>query len=158
MRCRLRSFEDRPVRLKVSSLEVWSLRSNDDGHLTAVSESDRGKPVPGIKSLLCIDLTRHQFFNPTPPTTIGVGSESAVAQGSSSPKQPAGAFNLKNKQADGAVFLMERFQLPDPTFNFRAQAEPHGWQIDCFPLADRRSSAWTRLGAPSSSTQTYASW
>ncbi|KAG2579840.1 hypothetical protein PVAP13_6NG298000 [Panicum virgatum] len=95
-------------------------------------------PVPGIRSLLCMDLTRHQFFNPTPPPTIGARSESAVAQDSGSPKQPACSFNLKIKQPDGAAFMLERFQLPVPTFTFRAQAQPHAWKIDCFPLADRK--------------------
>ncbi|OEL21891.1 hypothetical protein BAE44_0017090 [Dichanthelium oligosanthes] len=79
----------------------------------------------GAKSLRCIDLTRQQFFRPSPPppATRG-GSESAVAQDSTT--------------LTPAALAMEQLQLPDSTLSFQAEAENHRWNIDCFHLADRK--------------------
>lgn len=95
---------------------------------------------PGIRSLSCIDLTRYPLFHPPLPTatTMEACSSSSII---SQQQQTADAFNTKNKHADGAAFMVqEKFQLPDPIFSFKAQAaDPdYGWNIDCFPLADRK--------------------
>ncbi|CAN6212324.1 unnamed protein product [Urochloa humidicola] len=87
----------------------------------------------GARSLRCIDLTRQQFFRPSPPPPPATKSrsESGVAQDSTTQTQtPA--------EDAGAALMMEHFELPDPTLNLQAEAGYYQWNIDCFPLAGRK--------------------
>uniref|UniRef100_A0A0E0B8B1 Uncharacterized protein n=1 Tax=Oryza glumipatula TaxID=40148 RepID=A0A0E0B8B1_9ORYZ len=94
-----------------------------------------------VRSLRCIDLTRYPLLHPPLRTATAMEACSSSSIVSQQQRQTADAFNTKNKHADGAAFMMqEKFQLPDPIFSFKAQAaDPdYGWNIDCFPLADRK--------------------
>nr|ABF93970.1 hypothetical protein LOC_Os03g05380 [Oryza sativa Japonica Group] len=69
-----------------------------------------GDNMPQTRSICCIDLTRQQFFQPSPP-------ESAVAQDSTA-------------QTPVAASTMERLQLPNPILRL--------WNRYFFPLSEHK--------------------
>ena len=68
---------------------------------------------PGSKSLRCIDLTLHNFFNRSDSKVVAADASTAIS-GS-----------------------MDWIQLPSPMFNFQASSVAHHWEISCFPLRGR---------------------
>ncbi|KAL6641981.1 hypothetical protein ACP70R_020162 [Stipagrostis hirtigluma subsp. patula] len=88
--------------------------------------------VPGVKTLRCIDLARQQLFDSTPPPPPPNGN-------STNGTRVVDAGDQEKKQAM-AVGEMEKILLPSPSFTFGASSSAvvDQWEINCFPLADRR--------------------
>lgn len=100
--------------------------------------------IPGSRSLSCIDLTHHDFFNTTPtlpPRGYGSGSETRQPQDATTPVNDADNKRKKDnkkKQVAEKSLKMERVALPSPIFNFRAATMTHPQFMDCFPLSGRK--------------------
>ncbi|XP_040381226.1 uncharacterized protein LOC102704533 [Oryza brachyantha] len=95
------------------------------------------------RELRCIDMARCPLFHHPPlPTaaTVANTEKTVVSVQDSTTRKP---FVMEND-----LLLVERLQLPDPTFSFGAEADDEcdGCGIDCFPLADRKVACVDQSG------------
>ncbi|XP_025828477.1 uncharacterized protein LOC112903425 isoform X2 [Panicum hallii] len=104
--------------------------------------------IRGVRSLRCIDLTRHHLFNTTIPAQSpnGKGSGSGLQDAPTSRETAAVADNRGNKQVAGDTLKMEEIRLPSPSFSICSSATSKGWDIECIPLAGHKVFCTDRSG------------